>query len=291
MGSAKSTTTRLVRLLIDPHANDLRGAVRSEQQLAVQAQHCHLVVLDNLSSISPDMSDLLCRLSTGGEYGTRRLYSDLEEVTVQLYRPCALNGIGAIVERADLMDRCWPVVLHALAPETRISENAYWERVHAVLPDVFGALLDGLVTAVRDVHTVQLDQPGRLVDAESWVTAAETGLRLEAGTFATSLRQRTRAARWRAMDADPELWHSLEQLARRPNGWRGPVRELMQLTGRPHLKPNVFGTQLSRLRPFLAQVGIHLEAYREGHASTRGYSLKIVDGIGGVGGTETGDVA
>jgi hypothetical protein len=291
MGSAKSTTTRLVRLLIDPHTSDLRGAVRSEQQLAVQAQHCHLVVLDNVSAISAEISDVLCRLSTGGEYGTRRLYSDLEEVTVQLYRPCALNGIGTIVERSDLMDRCWPVVLRGLAPGERMSETAYWEQVHAVLPAVFGALLDGLVTAVRDVDGVRLEAPGRLVDAEAWATAAETGLQLAAGTFASSLRHRTRAALWRAMDTDPDLWSRLEQLARQPHGWKGTVMELKGLTGRTHLKPTVFGSQLGRLRPFLAQRGIVLESFREGHASTRGYSLKFVDGIGGVGGTETPNVA
>jgi hypothetical protein len=291
MGSAKSTTTRLVRMLIDPHANDLRGAVRSEQQLAVQAQHCHLVVLDNVSAITPDISDVLCRLSTGGEYGARRLYSDLDEVTVQLYRPCAMNGIGAIIERSDLMDRCWPVGLKALERGARMSEAAYWAKVQTVLPAVFGAILDGLVTAVRDVHTVRLDDSGRLVDAESWATAAETGLRLPAGTFVSSLRQRTRAALWRAMDADPDLWDTLEQLARRPHGWRGTVTELMRLTDRAHLKPNVFGTQLSKLKPFLAQAGILLDSFREGHASTRGYTLNIVDGIGGVGGTETTDVA
>ena len=290
MGSAKSTTARLVAALVDPTKSPLRGAIRDEQQLAVAAKHRHLVGLDNLSTISAHLSDSLCRMATGGSYSARKLYSDTDEVTVDLCRPCVINGITALAERSDLADRSWSVELQALSPQKRQSESAYWAALDQQLPTIFGALLDGLVAALANHQTVTLTNPGRLVDAERWVAAAETGLHASTHTFAHSLRSSKVEVIWRVLDTHRALWDGLTRLPFLSGVWQGSVAELhtaIRYAG----TPRDLGQALARLGPTMEQAGLRVTKYRQGHTSVRGYRVEKVGGLVGIDGRGSEDDA
>jgi hypothetical protein len=52
-----------------------------------------------LSGLSPWLSDALRRLTTGGSFAVRRLYTDDEEALFQAARPVLLNGIEDVISR------------------------------------------------------------------------------------------------------------------------------------------------------------------------------------------------
>ena len=79
-GSAKSTTAKVLRSLIDPASPMARSAPQSEQDLVIAAKHNHVMAFDNLSTVKPALADALCRIATGGGFGTRKLHSDSDEV-------------------------------------------------------------------------------------------------------------------------------------------------------------------------------------------------------------------
>ena len=106
-GTSKSTTTRLVQALIDPSQGHLGSPISSEEQLAMRAKHSWLVTLDNCSGATDSLSDMLCRLATGGAFTKRELYTNTTQITMDYCRPCVINGIENIAKRADLLDRCW----------------------------------------------------------------------------------------------------------------------------------------------------------------------------------------
>ena len=60
---------------------------RDERDLAVSAFNAWLMVYDNLSQVPGWLSDALCRLATGGGFGTRQLHSDREEIVFDSTRP------------------------------------------------------------------------------------------------------------------------------------------------------------------------------------------------------------
>ncbi len=95
-GTAKSGLARCLRALIDPSVAALRTTPREERDLLIAAYNSHVIALDNLSGLSPWLSDALCRLATGGGFSTRQLYTDTEEVLIQVQRPILLNGIDDI---------------------------------------------------------------------------------------------------------------------------------------------------------------------------------------------------
>ena len=104
-GSAKTVLSKLLRALVDPNAAPVRALAREERDLMIAANNAYLLAFDNLSGLSPWVSDALCRLASGGSFAVRQLYTDDEEVLFQAARPILLNGIEDLVYRPDLADR------------------------------------------------------------------------------------------------------------------------------------------------------------------------------------------
>jgi hypothetical protein len=78
-GTAKSSLCEVVRELIDPNTAPLRALPRDERDFFA-ASKGHVQAFDNVSALQPWLSDGLCRLATGGGFGTRRLRADQDEV-------------------------------------------------------------------------------------------------------------------------------------------------------------------------------------------------------------------
>jgi len=95
----------MLRNLIDPSSSQLRTLQKSDRELMISAKNGWVVAYDNLSGVSKDVSDRLCRLSTGAGFSTRGLYTDSEEVIYNASRPIILNGIDDIANRNDLAIR------------------------------------------------------------------------------------------------------------------------------------------------------------------------------------------
>jgi len=104
-GSAKSTNTRVLRSLLDPNEAAIRSEPGTTRDLMISAKNSRCLAFDNLSFLSSPLCDALCRLSTGGGFSTRALYTDDGEKIFQGTRPVILNGIDLGIERADLLDR------------------------------------------------------------------------------------------------------------------------------------------------------------------------------------------
>jgi hypothetical protein len=52
----------------------VRALARDERELFIAASNGHVLAFDNLSGLP--LSDTLCRLTSGGAFSTRRLFTD-----------------------------------------------------------------------------------------------------------------------------------------------------------------------------------------------------------------------
>lgn len=98
-GPAKSTVARILRSLVDPSTSPIRTPPKEERDLAIAARSAQVVAFDNLSGLPDWLSDAICKLSTGGGFTARKLYTDDEEELFVFKRPVILNGIDAIAWR------------------------------------------------------------------------------------------------------------------------------------------------------------------------------------------------
>ncbi len=125
-GTAKSTTERMIRSIIDPGSPPLMGEPRSEQDLVIAARNSWVLALDNLSQIKQWLSNALCRLATGGGFRTRQLYTNDGEMIFDVRRPILLNGIGAVANQSDLLDRAILLAQPPIADNRRKTEEDIW---------------------------------------------------------------------------------------------------------------------------------------------------------------------
>jgi hypothetical protein len=281
-GSGKSLTCRMLRRLIDPNEADLRSAPRDERALMVAATNAWVVMFDNLSRIPNALSDALCRLSTGGGFGTRALYTDDSEKIFRATRPVLFNGIEELATRPDLLDRSIVLTLPTISDRARKTDKKLWREYHRVWSRVLGALLDAISTALRNLAHVTLPVTPRMADFASWVVAAEPKLPWKRGTFLRVYEANRRDASRSAIEVSSVGPALLRFMHKRPQ-WTGTMKQLLK--GLLSLvdfdtrrrsdwpkSPRGLAGELARIAPALPSAGIRAMRGRRGR---EGYKLKL----------------
>jgi len=267
-GCAKSTTARIVRLLVDPHAVPLKSEPRDLRDFIISANNAWLMVMDNISRLTPWLSDALCRLATGGGFSTRQLYANEDEALFDVQRPVVLNGITEIVERPDLADRSIFFYLPVIPEEKRRDEAEVKSAIKLALPGVLGALLDTVAAARKLLPHIKLHRKPRMADFALWGEAVCQAMGKPPGEFMTAYTSNRRDASSLIVDDDPVAVH-LRKFMEGRSEWEGTARELRdELTelGGDSVKrqkdwptsPRGMSGALRRLAPALRSNGIDL---------------------------------
>ena len=226
-GSAKSTTARILRALIDPNKAALRSVQRDERELMIAATNSWMIALDNLSSLKGWFSDALCRLATGGGFAVRENYSDDEEVLFDAMRPVILNGIEELATRSDLLDRAIIINLPTITEENRREQAEVWSEFERVRPRLFGACLSAVSLALRNFPETQLERKPRMADFARFAVAAESAFDCEAGAFLDTYTKNRTAANELALEAAPVAPVVLS-FVEEVETWRGTASELLK---------------------------------------------------------------
>ncbi|MFI5301334.1 MAG: hypothetical protein ACHREM_24885, partial [Polyangiales bacterium] len=273
-GSSKSTTGRVLRALLDPSTAPLRSLPKSERDLSVSAFNNWVMAFDNLSGVSPAVSDALCRIATGGGLSNRQLFTDSEEIILDFCRPTIVNGIDDIATRPDLAERSLAIDLPRVPKARRLDEATFWKRFNEVAPRILGALLDGVSSALANIDSVVIDELPRMADFARWVTAAEPAFGWAPGTILGAYRRNRIEADADALDRDPVaslIPRLLRQMAGAP--WEGTPTSLYQrlsgmadesirrAEGWPRAANSMTG-KLRRIAPLLRAAGISLTERR-----------------------------
>ncbi len=162
MGSGKTTIGRMVKRMWDPTAPE---TVRYDARDILQkALHAYILMFDNLNTLSEAAADTCCRLVTGEADSKRKLYTDDEDVIVEVKRAVILNGINVPTDRSDVLDRSLVVELERIPDDERRTEEELWERFEAERPKLLGALFGVLSEAIALKPSLQLSRRPRLAD-------------------------------------------------------------------------------------------------------------------------------
>ena len=174
-GTGKSTAGRILRSLIDLNVANLRTTARSEQDLIIASKNGWIIALDNQSGVKPWLSDALCRIATGGGFGTRRLYTDDDEILIEVQRPIIINGIEELCTRGDLADRAIVVELPVISQDKRVTEKRLNRLFESANRSILGGLLDAVVSGLKCQDEIKLTNLPRMADAAVWWCACERG--------------------------------------------------------------------------------------------------------------------
>jgi hypothetical protein len=284
-GTAKSTLQETFRALLDPNVAPLRAEPRDVRDVMIAASNGWCLVFDNLSDIEPWLSDCLCRLSTGGGFSTRTLFSDDDEIIFAATRPIMLNGIDSVISRADLFDRALIVELPRISDEKRRQRREYWSAFEAARPALLGALLDTVAVALSRHREIVLPSLPRMADFASWAVAAEPALGLPAGGFLAAYAGNQLSAHGLALDASP-IAPAVRQLAEQHAHWKGTAAELLEeldkiaddATRRARTwptTPRFLASALRRAAPSLRAIGVCVEFIDERELGARRRQIRV----------------
>jgi hypothetical protein len=265
--SGKTTLCRLVKSLIDPGKPATRAAPKSEEDLMIAADGCHILALDNLSHIDEQLSDALCRLATGGGLGTRTLYTNRDQTIFEAVRPIVFNSVADVLSRSDLLDRA--IVLGPPPLQGKKPEREFWSAFEAARPALLGALCDGASAALRQTDSGEVSPDVRMLDFAFFVSRGENALGLEPGSFIRAYEINRREANETIVDLSP-VAHALKQSLATKDEWKGSFTELLPLlapfvsaeTARSHDWPKTargLSSVIRRLVPNLRRDGIKVE--------------------------------
>lgn len=271
-GSAKSVTQSILRNIIDPSTAELRSAPKNAEDVFVGAGVGWLLAYDNVSHLSADLQDTLCRIATGATYATRKLYTNAEEVQIRAKRPISINGISASVTAQDLVDRTVSLEPPPIDDRREVAEiKRAFETAH---PRILGGLLNIFSQALKRLPSIEIprERRPRLIEYARLGCAVAEAMGGTAEEFLSAYETVREESVARTIDASPVAGALLEWLEGRPDRYGDhQIKQLFELLPRPHggeawpKSPKGFADALRRAAPALRTLGVLISRSRKSH--------------------------
>lgn len=224
-GSAKSTCLKLLRSLLDPSELALLTPPAMVYDLVQIASHHFVLYFDNLSELSPQLSDTLCRLVTGDGFSKRQLYTDNDDVIYSFKSLVGFNGINLVATRADLLDRSVIISLERISEDQRKSEVEIYNQFEKIKPELLGAIFDAVSKMLRIEPTLTFSKKPRMADYYGFATAAALALGYSRSELDDAFNQNTKEQNIEAIEASPTA-QTIMEFIKDKNGWNGSSTNL-----------------------------------------------------------------
>ena len=289
-GTAKSTSARVFRNLVDPNSAGSRVLPSTERELFIAAKRSWLLSFDNVSFIKNEMADALCRVSTGAAFVARSLYTNDDETFLQAKNPVVMNGISNPTKRQDVIDRSIILVSPVIEPERRKREKEFWSRFAEAAPHIMGSICDALSAVLRNRSSIELDDPPRMADFATAITAAESTLGWKPGTFINAYRANRNQSLVEAIAEEP-LFEALKKcVAERGGEVIASATMLLAMidASKPQnatlsqvwpVIPNQLSKALRRLAPAMREAGIEIDLDFKRDKQTHVKSIRLRSGL------------
>jgi len=271
-GSAKTTSCRRMRSLLDPSKVDMLGETELAQLVQTFAHHA-VPCFENVSNFRRRTADMFCRATTGTGIERRKLFTDSESVLFSFRRAIMINGISVPTVRPDFLDRCLVIRFDRLkdfTPLQNLDADFLTQQ-----PALLGSLLDLLVKTLQAYETTPNSSDFRMADFASFgramaVALGNTPEAFDAAYRANSVRQ--------AEDfVDGSSLAQLISVVAANYGpdepWKPTAKEILEelkVTGKGGSKLNAFiqdlpksgcylSTSLLEISPLLERLGIFVK--------------------------------
>jgi hypothetical protein len=265
-GTGKSTTAERITGVIDPSAAPLQAPPADVPAWVMTAQGSWTVALDNLSGVSPWLSDALCRAVTGDGLVKRQLYTDSSLTVVSLRRCVILTAIDAGALRGDLAERLLTVELERIDPSQRRPDAELRARFQREHPLILGALLTLAAQVLDALDSVHLTELPRMADFAQVLAAVDKVTGFDSLTLFAGIGDRLAAD---VVAADP-VAAAVTDLVDNFGEWAGTATDLLsKLTDRTFgdkrpskgwpSQPHILSGQLKRASTVLRQLGIAVD--------------------------------
>jgi len=171
-GSGKTSLTRMLKTIIDPSKVDTLTLHGETEELIQTLSHHWVAGFDNLSILRKEVQNTFSRAVTGSGFSKRKLYTDEDDVILNLKNCLILNGINYPTTTPDLLDRCLLIGMRRLENSGKIKkENELQRQFQAALPFILGGVFNVLSGAIKIKERINLSNLPRMADWCEWCYA------------------------------------------------------------------------------------------------------------------------
>jgi hypothetical protein len=272
--SGKTTSANYLRSLIDPFTKGkvLSKLPESSDHIAIHAQRRRILAIDNVSIISADQSDFLCTMSTGGGISKRELFSNQDEIILDVQNLIILTSIGNVVTKPDLLERSIVIDLTRITSEDRESEadlaNGF-DRGHG---DMLGGLLNITVAALHHRDTTECPKYTRMTEFAHLGEGVQGYLKYAIGSVERRMAAGADIANEIAIESSPVASTLMSWISTHEGTWQGSASDLLNILKSHAKKSELAGTlpktanslsgELKKVESALFQSGIAIVTNR-----------------------------
>jgi hypothetical protein len=223
--SGKGYHSRFIRMLVDPVKAPLQGIPHHEQELLLEASRERLLVLDNVSKLPAWGSNTLCRISTGTAYRKKKLYTDVQVLTLNVCNPILVNSVDQVLTAPDLVSRSMFIDLPPMPDVGRRDENEMLLEVAKAAPGILWALFK--IVCESEHRPPVVKSQSRITPTFRLMTTAERLLGLDGGTFERAYN-RNRSIGHDIVLSEYAYLSALRDMVNEGEGvWVGSAKDLM----------------------------------------------------------------
>jgi len=202
-GSGKSTVCKNLKSLNDPSVVGIMGPIKNSNDFIQAVSHNWTVYFDNLSRMNADLSDALCRVSTGDGFLKRKLYSNDEDFVYDFQHIVGLNGINNLASRSDLLDRSLLIELIRISEKNRSTDEKVKKTFNLIKPYIIGACFDAMAKAISIFPSVKIEDAPRMADFAYWGYAVAEALNIGGEKFLQAYENNILKQNREAIKANP----------------------------------------------------------------------------------------
>lgn len=188
-GSLKSSQSAFIKKVVDPSGTkkeeQLSHLPKSIDDLNIHLNNNYLVAFDNISWISDETSDTLCKAITGAGYSKRELYSNDDETILKFRGKIILDGITINIDNGDLNERSIIYNSETIDKKDRLGDTEAEQIFRKLLADLLGQIFVTLQKALRIYDSIkeELKELPRMADFVIWGESISRALGYDPNKF------------------------------------------------------------------------------------------------------------
>jgi hypothetical protein len=149
-GAAKTTAFDLLKDIADPSATLTSSIPKEDHNLIQYMEHNYISYFDNVSDLSNEKSDIICRAVTGSSNTKRKLYENDGDIIYNGRRIVGLNGITNAATRPDLLERGLAIELDEITKKDRKLLRIIWRKYLELKPKLLAFCLDVISEVMKE---------------------------------------------------------------------------------------------------------------------------------------------
>jgi hypothetical protein len=275
-GSMKSTDSAITKRIIDPNGvnkeDNISSIPKTIDNMIIHLFNRYLIVYDNLSYITKEVSDTLCKAITGSSNSKRILYSDMDEILLSIKRKLIINGIAPNLNQPDLQDRIISYEREALEEKDRLTEEEIEEKFQQLLPSVLGQIFTTIHKAMQIINQIrkEIKPQTRMADFEIWGEAISRSLGYKSYSFLNKYHDKIKRKSVELIESQPLVKSITELVDLNPNyenSMEGTLKDLRTVATKLGIdvnnrferfpkSPSKLSSELVIMQPHLTKLGI-----------------------------------